>query len=79
MTNHLVFEVDSVICKEAGIFHCLLISLVVRKLCQWQVPTAIVLLIIDVGSEVLFQYSIGSFGLAVCSWMESRAESSFNC
>ena len=40
--------------------------------------TLIVLLIVDVFSEVLFQDGIGPFGLSVCLWMESRAESLFD-
>jgi len=78
MTDHLVFGVDPVICKEWRVLDGLLISIVVCKFCQWEVTTPIVLLVVDVYPEVLFQYGIGSFGLSVCLWIESRAESSLD-
>jgi len=50
MTDHLVFGVDSVICKERGVFDSLLMSVVVREFCEWQLITPVVLLIVDVRS-----------------------------
>jgi len=35
MTDHLVFGVDSVLCKEGGVFDRLLISFIVGEFCKW--------------------------------------------
>ena len=49
-------------------------SVVVSKLSKGKEVSPIILLIIAVGSKVLFQNGIDSFSLAICLWVKGSAE-----
>jgi len=53
------------ICKETYVLGAFLVSIIIREFCHWQERLQMVILIVDVGLEVLFQNGICLFSLSV--------------
>lgn len=53
------------ICKETYVLGAFLVSIIIREFCHWQELLQMVILMVDIGLEVLFQNGICLFCLSV--------------
>ena len=78
MSDRLIFGVDSVVREEWCVFTAFLVPIVVCELRHWSERLPIILLIVDVCLEVLFQSGICPFHLSILLQVQCCTQSSFN-
>ena len=67
-------QVIALVCIEQGDFHCGAQGIVVCKLPEWQKLEPVVLLVVAVGLDVLFQGLVSMLSLPITFWVVSSGE-----